>query len=146
MDKKPTAGSVGATGRDVVYLRQAGNSVVPDCPDVPRVSGAVHTHSQRVSPRKTLPCTVLVNIGGTYVIARTIHDISLVGAFIEIDSTDLAVGGIVDVVMEFDDRERTTDIQLSAEVARIDEQGVGLRFHAYGDRTYTDLVNLLYAR
>ena len=120
--------------------------VVHDFSDVPRVSGDLSSHSQRESPRRTLPCNVLVNTGSAYLIAHAIHDISLVGVFVELDSTGLVLGDLVDVVLEFSDPPRTIDIQLSAEVVRIDRAGVGLRFCDYSDQTYTDLVNLLYTR
>lgn len=146
MDKKSAAGASGSAGRGVAGRPPAGQPVKGDFPDVPRVSDAVRSHSQRVSPRKTLPCSVLLKTNGTYVMARTIHDISLVGTYIEIEPAGLAMGDLVEVVVEFSDGERSTDLQLNAEVVRIDGQGVGLRFGAYGDRVYTDLVNLLYTR
>jgi hypothetical protein len=119
---------------------------VHDFSDVPRVSGDLSSHSQRESPRRTLPCNVLVNTGSAYLIAHAIHDISLVGVFVELDSTGLVLGDLVDVVLEFSDPPRTVDLQLSAEVVRIERAGVGLRFCDYSDQTYTDLVNLLYTR
>lgn len=144
MEKKPAADAASSTGRNPRPPHQAADPVTGSYPDTPRVSGAVLSHSQRVSPRKALPCSVLLYNGTAYVIARAIHDVSLVGAFVEIDTADLALGSIVDVVMEFSAGEHTVDLQLSAEIVRTDEQGVGLRFCAYGDQTYTDLVNLLY--
>lgn len=114
--------------------------------DVPRVYGGLVSHSQRESPRRALPCNVLINAGGAYLIAHAIHDISLVGVFVELDSTGLVLGDLVDVVLEFSDPPRTIDLQLSAEVVRIDRAGIGLRFCDYSDQTYTDLVNLLYTR
>jgi hypothetical protein len=119
---------------------------IHDSTEVPRVSGSVASHSARESPRRALPCNVLVNTGSAYLIAHAIHDISLVGVFVELDSTGLVLGDLVDVVLEFSDPPRTIDIQLSAEVVRIDRAGVGLRFCDYSDQTYTDLVNLLYTR
>lgn len=117
-----------------------------DSTGVPRVSGGRVSHGQRESPRRALPCNVLINAGGAYLIAHAIHDISLVGVFVELDSAGLVLGDLVDVVLEFSDPPRTIDIQLSAEVVRIDRAGVGLRFCDYSDQTYTDLVNLLYTR
>lgn len=145
MDKKSSAGPGDrrdpgdATGRP-----PAGSRAPRDFPDVPRVSRAVVSHSQRVSPRKVLPCSLMLRNGATYVMARAIHDISLVGALVEIDVTGLVPGASVELVLEFSDGRRNTDLQLSAEVVRVDSQGVALRFGDYGDQTYTDLVNLLY--
>ena len=100
---------------------------------------------QRVSIRKPIPCNILVRVGSSYTIARKVHDISLVGAFVEMDTTGLAVGGIVELVIGFAYNQRQIEHPISAEVVRVETEGVGFRFCTYGDRTYTDLVNLLYA-
>ena len=100
---------------------------------------------QRIGIRKAVPCSSLVKTGSSYVLARKIHDISLAGAYLEMDSTGLVPGDIVDIVIDFDFGHRQVEHQMSAEISRVEEQGVGLQFNAYGDRTYTDLANLLYA-
>lgn len=148
MDRKPDSDHEVRTdtASGPTPVPSAGAQAVHDFSDVPRVSGDLSSHSQRESPRRALPCNVLVNAGGAYLIAHAIHDISLVGVFVELDSTGLVRGDLVDVVLEFSDPPRTIDIQLSAEVVRIDRAGVGLRFCDYSDQTYTDLVNLLYTR
>ena len=92
-----------------------------------------------------MPCAILVKTGSSYVIARKIHDISLVGAFVEMDTTGLTAGSLVELVIGFAYNQRQIEHQISAEVVRIEAEGVGFRFCAYGNRTYTDLVNLLYA-
>lgn len=146
MEKKPAAEPAGATVHEIVHRPPPGQPFARDFTDVPRVSDAVRTHSQRISPRKTLPCSVLLKINSTYVMARAIHDVSLVGTYVEIEPADLAIGDFVEAVIEFSDGERSTGLQLNAEVVRIDRHGVGLRFSDYGDQVYTDLVNLLYTR
>jgi hypothetical protein len=102
---------------------------------------------QRVSIRKSMPCTILVRTGSSHVLARKIHDISLVGAFVDMDGTGLAAGDLVELVIGFTyNNQRQIEHQISAEVVRVETDGVGFRFCAYGNHTYTDLVNLLYAR
>lgn len=100
---------------------------------------------QRVSIRKSIPCNMLVRIGSSYVIASRIHDISLAGAFVDMDTAGLAVGDLVEVVIGFAYNQRQIEHQISAEVVRVETDGAGFRFCTYGNRTYTDLVNLLYA-
>jgi len=100
---------------------------------------------QRIGIRKAVPCSILVKTGSSYVLARKIHDISLVGTYLEMDSAGLMPGDVVDIVIDFDFGQHQVEHQMSAEISRVEEQGVGLKFNAYGDRTYTDLVNLLYA-
>jgi PilZ domain len=101
---------------------------------------------QRVSIRKSIPCNMLVRVGSSYVIARRIHDISLVGAFVDMDTAGLAVGDLVEVVIGFVYNQRQIEHQISAEVVRVETDGAGFRFCTYCNRTYTDLVNLLYAQ
>ena len=100
----------------------------------------------RVSIRKIIPCNLLVKIGSSYVIAQKVHDISLVGAFVELNPEGLAKGDFIDIVIGFSCDQRQVEHQIAAEVTRIEAAGVGLRFSGYGNRTYTDLVNLLYAK
>jgi hypothetical protein len=100
---------------------------------------------QRASIRKPIPCNILVKVGSSYIVAQNVHDISLDGAFVEMNPASLAKGDFVDVVIEFVYNQRQVEHQISAEVMRLEPEGVGLKFGAYGNRTYTDLVNLLYA-
>lgn len=100
---------------------------------------------QRVSIRKPMPGNILVKAGSAFVIASKIHDISMAGAFVDMDTTDLAVGDLVEVIIGVSYNQRQIDHQLSAEIVRIETEGVGIRFRTYDNRTYTDLVNFLYA-
>ncbi len=128
------------------WLTRAGaDDVARGYHDVPAKHSAGSSRRQRVSIRKPTPCNILVKTGSSYVIARKIHDISLVGAFVEMDTTGLAVGNLVDLVIGFAYNQRQIDHQIPAEVVRVETEGVGFRFCTYGNRTYTDLVNLLYA-
>lgn len=100
---------------------------------------------RRVGIRKAVPCSILVKTGSSYILARKIHDISLDGAYVEMDPSGLVVGQTVDIVIELSSNDNQSEHQISAEISRVDESGVGLRFSNYGDRAYTDLVNFLYA-
>jgi len=113
--------------------------------DIPSKQSAGTSFMQRASIRKPMPCNIFVKIGSSYVIARKIHDISLVGAFVEMDTTDLVMGNLVELVIGFAYNQRQIEHQISAEVMRVETEGVGFRFCTYGNRTYTDLVNFLYA-
>lgn len=102
---------------------------------------------RRVGIRKeAVPCSILVRTGSSYILARKIHDISLVGAYVEMDPAGLVAGQAVDIVIELSHHDHRAEHQISAEISRVDDNGVGLRFGSYGDRTYTDLVNFLYAQ
>ena len=147
MDKRRTVGveAQGVTGQDFWRRQASQERFASPAPD----TGPAHTGPQlprrRVGIRKALPCSVLVKSGSSYILARRVHDISLVGAYVEMPPADLTVGQIVDIVIELLAGRHQVDHQITAEVSRIDENGVGLRFSNYGDRAYTDLVNLLYA-
>jgi hypothetical protein len=105
-----------------------------------------HAARQRVSIRKPIACHILVRVGASHVIAEKVHDISLTGAFLEMDPAGLAMGDFVEVVIGFVYDQRQIEHLITAEIMRIEPEGVGLKFGAYDNRTYTDLVNLLYTK
>lgn len=148
MDKKRTASDdrQGAHQADVWLTQAVAVDTTPAYFNAPPKLTADGALRKRESIRKTMPCNVLVKIGSSYVIAEKVHDISLVGAFVEMNPAALAKGDIVDVVIEFSYKQRNVEHQISAEVMRIEAEGVGLKFGGYGNRTYTDLVNLLYSK
>jgi hypothetical protein len=146
MDKKQTSnGARQGTGREDIWLTRATSDAAKrayfNTPTTPATGKAI---SQRGSIRKPISCTLLVRAGSSYLIARKVHDISLAGAFVEMDTTNMATGDFVEVTIEFVYNQRQVEHTLAAEVMRIEPAGVGLKFGAYGNRTYTDLVNLLY--
>ena len=42
-------------------------------------------------------------------------------------------------------QEKQIEHRIPATIARLQAKGIGLKFEAYDNQTYTDLVNLLYA-
>jgi hypothetical protein len=74
-----------------------------------------------------------------------IRDLSLSGAFLEMDAADLEEGGMVEFVLRFAYKDRRVEHRLPAKVARITPDGVALEFKKYNNEVYTDLVNLIYA-
>lgn len=148
MDKKRvTSEDPQGAMRDEVWLTHAvADGVARGYRDSPSKLPAGASLRQRASIRKPVPCNLLVKVGASYVIARKIHDLSLVGAFVEMDVTGLAVGDFVEVIIGFAYNQRQIEHQISAEVVRVETEGAGFRFCTYGNRAYTDLVNLLYAR
>ena len=148
MDRTPVSGRGASSNTDQgpTPVRATGPSDARNFDDAPHVSGGVASRSQRESPRRAPPCNALVRNGSAYVIADVIHDMSLSGLSVELDSAGMTIGDPVEVMLEFSDSRGTINLQLSAEVVRVDPRGVGLRFCAYGDQTYTDLVNLIYTR
>jgi hypothetical protein len=147
MDKKRTAGpdQQGATDANF-WLRQVSHDRFA-ATDTQQQPGSEHRlPRRRVGIRKALPCSILVKTGSSYILARKIHDISLDGAYVEMDPAGLVVGQTVDIVIELSSDGNHAEHQISADISRVDEAGVGLRFSSYGDRAYTDLVNFLYAQ
>jgi len=145
-NKRATSDDRQAAIRTGVWLTRAvTDEAARDNHGTPSIRSAGASFSRRVGIRKSMPCNIIVKLGSAYVIARKIHDISLVGAFVEMDTTGLAVGDPVEVVIGVSYNQRQIEHQISAEIVRIDTEGVGIRFSTYGNRTYTDLVNFLYA-
>jgi hypothetical protein len=147
MDKKRTTNDAQqrATRADVWLTRAASDNAKRAYFNTPSKIAAGHVARQRVNIRKPIPCNILVKVGSSYIVAQNVHDISLDGAFVEMNPASLAKGDFVDVVIEFVYKQRQIEHQISAEVMRLEPEGVGLKFGAYDNRTYTDLVYLLYA-
>ncbi len=135
-NKRTTTGDRQGTAQAEIWLTRA--AVVDATP-------ADSALRKRVSIRRSMPCHILVKVGTSYVIARKVHDVSLVGAFVEMDTTGLTKGDSVEVVIGFAYNQSQIEHQISAEVVRVETEGAGFRFCAFGNRTYTDLVNFLYA-
>jgi hypothetical protein len=129
-----------------VWLARAVSETIPrDVHD-----GSFRTHAgaslrERVSIRKPFPCHILVDFGTTYAIASNIRDISLSGAFVDLNATGAQEGDAVEVVIAFEYKDRQIEHRIPATIARVQHQGIGLKFDQYDDQTYTDLVNFLYA-
>lgn len=100
----------------------------------------------RDSIRRPLNLEVLVNHGLTYSTPWHVRDLSLTGAFVEMDASDLPEGSYVEVVLRYRYKGRPKEHRVPATVTRLEERGMALTFGDYGDDTYTDLANLLYAR
>jgi hypothetical protein len=99
---------------------------------------------RRFNPRKVVPCQMLVSFGSTYIVPRKIHDLSLTGAYVEMDTTGLNEGDVVELALAFAHNGDQVEHQLSADVVRVRPGTLGVKFSAYNDQVYTDLVNLLY--
>ena len=103
-----------------------------------------HPSHQRISIRREIPCTVLVNLGMSYAVVRKIHNLSLGGALVEMDAKGLQIGDLVELVLEFTYEGRVVEQRISAQVERMRQDRVALKFCGYDNRTYTELVNFLY--
>lgn len=109
----------------------------------PAVDTSLH---QRGSIRKAPACDIFIKSGTSYVIAKKIHDLSVDGVFVEIDPIGMLEGDRAEVMISFSYRGHQIEHLIPADVVRIQAQGVGLKFGRYSDKTYTDLVNLLYTK
>lgn len=101
---------------------------------------------QRGSIRKTPACDIFIKAGKSYVIAKKIHDLSVDGVFVEIEPIGMLEGDRAEVMISFAYHGKQVEHLIPADVVRIQPDGVGLKFGRYSDRTYTDLVNLLYTK
>ena len=109
-------------------------------------SGAISPRPrQRTSIRKALPCTLQLRFGQTHLLTQSVHDLSLTGVFVEMDPKGILIGDPVEVTIEFADQGgQPVQHAITAEVVRVTPEGVGLKFDQYGNRAYTDLLNILY--
>jgi hypothetical protein len=99
----------------------------------------------RHSVRRALTLEALLNHGMTYSVPWRVRDLSLTGAFVEIDAAHLPEGSYVEFVLRYNYEEKAIELRIPATVARIQKDGAALIFNAYDDDTYTRLTNLLYA-
>ena len=146
MEKKRTIQDEQSNAHNEVWLARAihGNvqSSFHEGSKESRESTSKHA---RVSIRRAIPCTILVNFGTTYAIASNILDISLTGAYIDLDAAGAQLEDAVEVVISFAYQGKQIEHRIPATIVRLQSEGVGLKFKDYDNQTYTDLVNLLYA-
>lgn len=146
MEKKRTIQDEQSNAHNEVWLARAihGNvqSSFHEGSQESRESTSKHA---RVSIRRAIPCTILVNFGTTYAIASNILDISLTGAYIDLDAAGAQLEDAVEVVISFAYQGKQIEHRIPATIVRLQSEGVGLKFKDYDNQTYTDLVNLLYA-
>lgn len=109
----------------------------------PPIDTSLH---QRGSIRKVPACNIFIKAGKSYVIAKKIHDLSVDGVFVEIEPIGMLEGDRAEVMISFAYQGKQVEHLIPADVVRIQPDGVGLKFGRYSDRTYTDLVNLLYTK
>lgn len=101
---------------------------------------------QRGSIRKTPACNVFIKSGTSYVIANKIHDLSVDGVYLEIETNGMLEGDYAEVMISFEYQGQQIEHLIPADVIRIQPPGIGLKFGRYSDKAYTDLVNLLYTK
>lgn len=146
MEKKRTIQDKQSNAHNEVWLARAtSGGVQPDFHEGSPQSRMNTSKHARVSIRRAIPCTILVNFGTTYAIASNIFDISLTGAYVDLDAAGAQLEDAVEVVISFAYQGKQIEHRIPATIVRLQSEGVGLKFEGYDDQTYTDLVNLLYA-
>ena len=99
----------------------------------------------RASHRRPLMQYIVLNRAQTYSRLCCTEDLSLDGAFVHLRPPDLAPAQRVELLIVLRDAGRFAVHRVPANVVRVAQRGVGLKFDRYDDGTYTALVNLLYA-
>ena len=101
---------------------------------------------QRTSIRKPASCTVQVRLGANFLLIENAQDLSLTGIFVDMDTRNVLPGDSIEVRIGAVSRfQQPLELVLPADVVRVEDGGAALRFRAYPSKTYTELVNLLYA-
>jgi hypothetical protein len=99
----------------------------------------------RYSLRRPIYFEALINRGLNYSTPWRVRDLSLTGAFVEMDTAQFGPASSVEVVLRYRYKDAPIELRISATVARVQADGAALVFGNYDDQTYTDLANLLYA-
>ena len=100
--------------------------------------------SRRLGPRRVTDVMVFASDGREIRQCR-LRDISLDGAFIEIENFALVKGTKLDLVLRILREEKTTACRLSAEVLRVERDGAVLMFGDLDQHVYDMLVDIVLA-
>ena len=101
---------------------------------------------QRDSRRKPIALSVTLNPNEKAERPCTVRDLSLNGAFVECDHSDLAEDNKVELNICFDQGEGDTRHSVPARVARISEDGAALSFRQVDMDTFSSILGLLFVR
>ncbi|MHB8345715.1 MAG: PilZ domain-containing protein [Acidiferrobacterales bacterium] len=148
MDRKITRGKPPATSlSDAVWIGRAlsQSSEQAWLPKPPLRDHSKDPHL-RTSLRAELAYEVIINHGMIISCPGRVRDMSMSGAFVEMDVGDLQEGVAVEFVLRCYYKGERVELRISALATRLQEDGVALNFGRYDDDTYTQLINLLYAR
>lgn len=74
-----------------------------------------------------------------------LRNISLDGAFVEVRDFNVAVGTDVDLVLKVRSGQNRGHCRLPANILRVDEDGVAIKFHDLDDRSYHVLFDIVHA-
>ncbi len=78
--------------------------------------------------------------------AWKIRDMSIGGAFLEMDVTQLQDGAIVEFYLQYNRGGRVVRHQFPAKIIRIQLNGLALRFGYFDEQVRSELISLLYSR
>lgn len=98
----------------------------------------------RTSIGAEVPYQAFIDLGTRFAQTWRIRDISMSGAFVEMDIGEMREGVSVEFVFRFHRNGQPVEHRLPATIIRIQRNGVALAFGRYDDETYSDLVSLLY--
>ncbi len=73
-----------------------------------------------------------------------LRNISLDGAFVEVKDFDVAVGTDVDLVLKVRSGKKRGHCRLPANILRVEEDGVAIKFHDLDDQSYHVLFDIVY--
>lgn len=99
----------------------------------------------RHNVRRSFGIEALVNQGMSYSTPWRVRDLSLTGAFLEMDAAQLPQGTYVEIVFRYRYQKQSFEHRIPGTVTRTAPDGIAVAFGRYDDQTYTDLANLLFA-
>ena len=94
--------------------------------------------------RTEIPLQVLINYDLNYSKVARLRDLSTEGAFVEMPPAEVPQGAQVETVFRYRAEGKTWERRVPANVVRVDRDGIALKFGAYDDDTYTELINLMF--
>ncbi len=108
---------------------------------------------RRAAIRKQISENIVINDGSTSSALWKTRDVSIGGAMVAMPAASLPLSQDVEAILTLKPDYRpgmappTTEVvRILAQVVRVTDEGVALKFCDYDNRTYTALVNRLYVR
>jgi len=109
------------------------------------LAGKAQPKDRRLSPRREVDVKAMITHHRLGLTKCRLRNISLEGAFVEVKDFDVAVGTNVDLVLKVRFDQKRTHCRLPANILRVDEDGVAIKFHDLNNRSYHVLFDIMYS-
>ena len=100
---------------------------------------------RRISLRRDVDVKAMITHHRLGLTKCLLRNMSLDGAFVEVNGFDIAVGTDVDLVLKVRSGQKRNHCRLSANIVRVEKGGVAIKFHDLDNRSYQVLFDIVYS-